>query len=80
MTLAQYKNLDELEQLLTFWKAVPVGEYTKGVYTYECRQLDSFYIELTTLSGSYVKLYSHMDTNRLEPYLDQSDLSVVLSL
>ena len=80
MTLAQYKNLDELEQLLAFWKAVPVGEYTEGVYTYECRQLDAFYIELTTLSGSYVKLYAHKDTNRLEPYLDQSDLSVLLSL
>ena len=78
MTLEEYKNFDELEQLLLFWKAVRVGEYTGAEYCFECRQLDSFYIELTTNGGSYVQLYPHMDTDRLDPYLDRLDLDVLL--
>jgi hypothetical protein len=78
MTLTEYRSLDELEQLLEFWKAVEIGEYSEGLYSFECRQLGGFYIELTTYGGAYVKLHSHMDTNRLDRYLDKSDLSVLL--
>ena len=80
MTLDEYRNLDEYEQLLIFWMGIKVGEYAGDIYCYECRQLDSFYIELTTDGGSYVKLYPHMDTDRLDPYLDSQDLDVLLFL
>ena len=33
MTLDEFKDLDELEQLEVFWKAIVVGEYSKDGFT-----------------------------------------------
>ena len=78
MTLKEYKCLDELEQILLFWKACPIGTFQVADYVYECRQLDSFYIELRTDGTSFAEISCHMDTNLLDPYLDKSDLSHIL--
>ena len=79
MTLQEYKDLDELEQILLFWKACPVGSFTEDDYVYECRQLDGFYIELRTDGSSIAEIFCHRDTNLLDPYLDKSDLSHILT-
>ena len=78
MTLKEYKDLDEIEQILLFWKGCYIGSFREDDYVYECRQLDGFYIELRTDLCSFAEIFCHMDTNFLDPYLDKSDLSYLL--
>jgi len=66
--------LDEMEQIEAFWNGVQVGERKKGEYTFECRQIDDFYVEYHVLGGHYLSMRSFRNPDLLEPYLEQINI------
>jgi hypothetical protein len=71
MTLYQFNNADEIEQIEAFWNGIQVGERGKGDFKIECRQIDDFYVEYKILGGHYIDMRSFKSPDLLEPYLDQ---------
>ncbi len=71
MTLYQFNQLDEMEQIEAFWNGVFVGEVKQGEeHTVECRQIDDFYVEYTKTDHHYVDMRSFKNPDLLQRYLD----------
>jgi len=75
MTLQDFTQLDEMEQLEIFWNGEFVGELSDGGFRMICHQVNDFYIELKILGGHYLDMKTFKDPDLLEPYLDQIDIS-----
>lgn len=75
MTLQDFTQLDGMEQLEIFWSGELVGELSDGEFRMICHQVNDFYIEFKILGGHYLDMRTFKDPNRLEPYLDQIDIS-----
>lgn len=45
LSLYDFIQLDEIEQIEAYWEGVPVGSYTKDGKEFECRQIEDFYVE-----------------------------------
>jgi len=71
MTLYEFNNADEMEQIEAFWNGVPIGERSDGEFKIECRQIDDFYVEYKILGGHYIDMRSFKNPDMLQPYLDQ---------
>jgi hypothetical protein len=71
MTLYEFSNSDEMEQINAFWNGVHVGERSNGEFKIECRQIDDFYVEYKMLGGHYIDMRSFKNPDMLQPYLDQ---------
>ncbi len=78
MTIYQFNQLDEAEQMEAIWDGVYIGEYRDDVYLYKCHQIDGFYAETKrhiqhdVLHG----LRSFKNPDLLKPYLDQMDINI----
>lgn len=67
----QFKMLDEMEQIEAFWDAVLVGSYSsQDGFTYECRQIDDFYVEYKKRDGHYVEMKTFRNPELLNLYFD----------
>lgn len=75
MTLQDFTRLDGMEQLEIFWSGEFVGELSDGEFRMICHQVNDFYIEFKILGGHYLDMRTFKDPSRLEPYLDQIDIS-----
>jgi hypothetical protein len=75
MTLYQFLRSDEMEQIEAFWDGVLVGNRSEGAFVIECRQIDDFYVEYKILGGHYIDMCAFKNTDLLQPYLSQIDIS-----
>jgi hypothetical protein len=71
MTLYQFNQLDEMEQIEAFWDGTLVGERQDGEFTVECRQIHSLYVEYRKSNGFYVDMRSFRNPDLLQLHLDQ---------
>ena len=79
MTLYQFNNLDELEQLEAIWEhGALVAEREDQINRYKLYQIDAFYVEVEWHKEYNVRraCRSFASTNAamLQPYLDQIDV------
>jgi hypothetical protein len=80
MTLNEYSALPEAERYITLWgKGVIVAQRECGTFTAFLYQLFSFYVELycEQITDKIIMLRSFSDTDSLEPYLEDIDVSNV---
>jgi hypothetical protein len=78
MTHQEYKALRQDEQTSLLCKAgVSIAERKVGPYLIVLFQVDGFYVEVFYDKHSYqmLKLMSFYNTNLLEPYLSEIDIS-----
>lgn len=68
MTLQEFKQLDHIAQIEAFWHARIVGKYHKDPYSFECRQVDDFYVEYKTDGNKILEMRCHHEINLLNPY------------
>lgn len=73
MTLYQFKQLDEGEQIEAFWDGVLVGERTEGSFVFECRQIDDFYVEYKIRDRDYKEMKCFRNPDLLQSYFDRMD-------
>jgi len=77
MTLYEFKALDQQEQYNMLWdKGIYHTHIVKRGYTLALYQIDAFYVELK-YDGDMNKiasLRSFLNTNQLEPYLNNIEL------
>jgi hypothetical protein len=75
MTLYQFLRSDEMEQIEAFLDGVLVGCRSEGAFVIECRQINDFYVEYKILGEHYIDMCAFKNTDRLQPYLSQIDIS-----
>lgn len=82
MTLYDFIRLDEMEQMDAVWDGVLLGEREDEQYKIKLYQIDSFYVEAYygKDNPSVVREFRPFaSTNPLAPYLDQINISDLLS-
>lgn len=69
MTLYEFIQADEMEQIETFWDGVLVGTCIKDSFTWECRQVNDFYIEYRKdeIGRHHVEMKCHKKTVLIKP-------------
>lgn len=75
MTLQEFKQLDHIAQIEAFWHATIVGKYHKEQYSFECRQVDDFYVEYKTDGNKLLEMRCHHEMKLLKPYMAVQDQS-----
>jgi len=65
--------LDEGEQIGAFGHGVSVGEYRADGFTFECRQIDDFYVEYKKNENHYVDMRAFRNLDLLQPYFDSNE-------
>jgi hypothetical protein len=78
----QYKTTKEIEQARTLWeRGVLLAERAEGYEHMKLYQMHDVYIEVTwhTHFNVIKKVSSFTNPDHLEPYLDQIDISSLLS-
>lgn len=81
MTLYQFNQLDELEQLEAIWEhGIKIAVRVQDEYKLTLFQIDSFYVEVWHhLEHGVDKRYrSFSSTDQLAPYLDQLNINGLL--
>lgn len=77
MNLYQFIQLDVAEQIEAYCEGVDVGTYSKDGLTYECKQINDFYIEYRIEDGRhYWDIKCHKNPNLIEPYLSNEPLNL----
>ena len=77
MTLYEFMQLDEMEQIEAYWEGVLVGSYTKDSKVFECKQIDDFYVEYRRVDGQFYKdMKCHKNPKLIEPYLGTEPLNL----
>ncbi len=76
MTLYQFNNFDEMEQLEAIWDyGVEVAQREDAVNRYKLYQIDAFYIEEEWHKEYNVRRafysFAFTDAEKLKPYLDK---------
>ena len=75
LSLYDFMQLDEMEQIEAYWKGILVGEYTKDGLTFECKQINDFYVEYRIEDGMHYRdMKCHKNTNLIEPFLGNEPL------
>ena len=75
MTLYEFLRSGEMEQIEAFWAGIFIGQRSDGAFAVECRQIDDFYVEYKILGGHYIDMCAFKNTDLLQPYLGQIDIS-----
>lgn len=73
MTLQEFIDLSETEQMEFFWNGVFVGEVREGEFKIACHQVEDFYVEYKILGGHYLDMRLFRNPDFLDPYLDQME-------
>ena len=77
LSLYDFIQLDEMEQLEAYWEGVSVGSHSKDGKEFECKQIEDFYVEYRIEEGRfYPDMKCHKNTNLIEPYLGTEPLSI----
>ena len=77
MTLYEFMQLDEMEQIEAYWEGVLVGSYTKDSKVFECKQIDDFYVEYRRVDGQFYRdMKCHKNPKLIEPYLGTEPLNL----
>lgn len=73
MTLHEFDQLDEAEQMETVWKLAPMADFIEIPYRYVLYQMNGFYIELRyhMKSNLLTGISAFDDPAELEPYCEQ---------
>jgi hypothetical protein len=79
MTFYLFLALDEIEQAEAVWAGVMIADRIEGEHRLILYQLDSFYIEIwyNMEDNEIQKVRSFENTEQLQPYLSQIDISVL---
>jgi hypothetical protein len=79
MTIYEFLALDEIEQAEAVWAGVMIADRIEGEHRLILYQLDSFYIEIwyNMEDNEIQKVRSFENTEQLQPYLSQIDISVL---
>lgn len=77
MTLYEFKQLDEMEQLEAVWESVQIAERFDKDYAIVLYQRDSFYIEVYyNRTENFIRnIRTFANVSQLEPYLYNIDIS-----
>lgn len=75
MSLHDFLNSEETEQIEAFWNGVFIGCRSNGGFAMECRQINDFYVEYKILGGHYIDMHGFKNPDLLQPYLSQVDIS-----
>ena len=81
ITLYEFNSLNEFEKGEVSWEyGVHVDERYEGEIGYSLYQLNDFYVEVKYNGGlnAITKLTSFSTYTKLEPYLDQVDISKII--
>jgi hypothetical protein len=81
MTLYQFKEMNEMEQIETVWnKSVLIAERREKTADYLLYQIDSFYVEIKYLKGTRIirRFISFHTTELLAPYLELIDIGKLM--
>lgn len=77
LSLYDFIQLDEMEQIEAYWEGVPVGSYYKDGKEFECKQIEDFYVEYKIEEGRFYRnMKCHKNTNLIEPYLGTEPLNI----
>ena len=76
MTLYDFIQLDEMEQIEAYWNGIEVGSFTKNGKIFECRQIEDFYVEYRIEARHYFEMKCHKNTNLIEPFLSDETLDL----
>ena len=79
MTLYQFNQLDEHEQMETLWeKGVFLADRTEGEYYIKLYQIDGFYLETYRLieHNEIKRIRSFSSTDQLAPYIERLKLKL----
>ena len=70
MTIYEFKQLDEMEQIVVIWEAIEIGKRENREHTITLYSIDNFYVEYWGLKGTNVcrKIQSFNKTRRLAMY------------
>jgi hypothetical protein len=71
MTLYEFNNADEMEQIEAFWNGVLIGKRIEDEFEIECRQIDDFYVEYKIKDHQYIDMHLFKNPDLLQPYFDQ---------
>jgi len=77
MTLYEFKQLDEQEQIEAVWASVQIAERFDNDYAIVLYQRDSFYIEVYyNRTENFIRnIRTFANVSQLEPYLYNTDIS-----
>jgi hypothetical protein len=77
MTLYEFNDLDEAEQIEVIWDSPNIAERIEGEYKIKLFQVDSFYVEIYRHIEHDVlkRIRSFSSTDQLQPYIGQIDVS-----
>lgn len=81
MTLYEYNDLDELEQMETLWEfGIELGKRKDKTYSYTLYSIDDFYVELKRHTKYDVLhgLRTFKTSALLGPYLHSIDISPII--
>ncbi|MFC0773386.1 hypothetical protein [Terrimonas alba] len=79
MTLYQFNDLDEMEQMEAIWTGVKIAERIEGSFKIDLIQIDSFYVELYFIEDrNLVRTRSFSSPEQLLPYMGQIDINSLL--
>ncbi len=81
MTINDYLNFDEHEQIETFWDGTFIGQREEDGYLIICHQVESFYVEYKVMKTSwdgktlihYIDMRAFENVDWLQEYLDKMD-------
>ena len=77
LSLYDFIQLDEMEQIEAYWEGVLVGSYIKDGKEFECTQIEDFYVEYRIEDGRFYRdMKCHKNTNLIEPYLGTEPLNI----
>ena len=76
LSLYDFIQLDEMEQIEAYWEGVLVGSYTKDGKEFECKQIEDFYVEYRIERNLYRDMKCHKNPNLIEPYLGTEPLNL----
>ena len=77
LSLYNFIQLDEIEQIEAYWEGVFVGTYKKNGKEFECKQIEDFYVEYRIEDGRFYRdMKCHKNPNLIEPYLGTEPLNI----
>ena len=80
MTIYEFGQLDEMEQIEVIWEAIEIGKRENREHTITLYSIDNFYVEYWELKGTKVcrKIQSFNNTRMLAMYGNKIDINDVL--
>ena len=77
LSLYDFIQLDEMEQIEAYWQGIFVGSYQKDGKVFECKQINDFYVEYRIENDRFYRdMRCHKNINLIEPYLGTEPLNL----